>query len=259
VLAVAAHPDDIEFTMAGTLLLLRQAGAEIHMWNLANGSCGTVRHEKDEIVRLRWEEARASARKAGARVHPPLVDDLALFYDPATLSRVAAGIRTIKPRLLMVPSPQDYMEDHQNACRLAVSAAFVRGMRNFATEPPLPPWDGDVTVYHAMPHGMRDGMRRLIHSEYYVDVASVLPVKRAMLKAHRTQKEWLDESQGMDAYLLEMEKLAGDIGRLSGRFTFAEGWRRHSHLGFSQTETDPLPDLIGDKCWIDPRYGEALE
>ena len=36
VLAAAAHPDDIEFMMAGTLLLLKRAGAEIHMWNLAN-------------------------------------------------------------------------------------------------------------------------------------------------------------------------------------------------------------------------------
>ncbi|HEX5102756.1 MAG TPA: PIG-L family deacetylase, partial [Pirellulaceae bacterium] len=40
-LAVAAHPDDIEFLMSGTLMLLRKAGYDIHYWNLANGCCGS--------------------------------------------------------------------------------------------------------------------------------------------------------------------------------------------------------------------------
>ena len=40
-IAIAAHPDDIEFTMAGTLLLLKQAGFEIHYLNLATGNCGS--------------------------------------------------------------------------------------------------------------------------------------------------------------------------------------------------------------------------
>ena len=37
--AIAAHPDDIEFQMAGTLILLQRAGYEIHYMNIANGSC----------------------------------------------------------------------------------------------------------------------------------------------------------------------------------------------------------------------------
>ena len=62
-LAIGAHPADIEFMIAGTLLRLRDLGAEIHMWNLANGSCGTVVHTKDEIVRLR--ETIRRARQSG--------------------------------------------------------------------------------------------------------------------------------------------------------------------------------------------------
>ena len=41
-IAIAAHPDDIEFYMAGTLLLLKRAGYEIHYMNVANGNCGSV-------------------------------------------------------------------------------------------------------------------------------------------------------------------------------------------------------------------------
>ena len=69
VLAGAAHPDDIEFMMAGTLLLLRNAGAEIHIFNIANGSCGTVEYSKEEIIRLRRAEAEDAAREAGAIYH----------------------------------------------------------------------------------------------------------------------------------------------------------------------------------------------
>ena len=41
-LAIAAHPDDIEFYMAGTLLLLKGAGWEIHYLNLSSGNCGSA-------------------------------------------------------------------------------------------------------------------------------------------------------------------------------------------------------------------------
>src|SRR5258706_10330537 len=118
VLAAVAHPDDIEFVMAGTLLRLREAGAEIHMWNLANGCCGTATHSRAEIVKLRWKEALSSAGVAGAAMHPSLVDDIAVYYEPKVLARVAAVVRDVKPNIILTHSPQDYMEDHQNVCRL---------------------------------------------------------------------------------------------------------------------------------------------
>ena len=52
-LAMAAHPDDIEFMMSGTLLLLKKAGAEIHMCNLANGCYGSQVYSKDDAARVR--------------------------------------------------------------------------------------------------------------------------------------------------------------------------------------------------------------
>src|SRR5437868_15344374 len=93
VLAAVAHPDDIEFVMAGTLLRLKQVGCEIHMWNLANGCCGTATHDRGEIVTMRAKEAEASARIASATMHPSIADDLAIFYEPALLAQVAAVVR----------------------------------------------------------------------------------------------------------------------------------------------------------------------
>jgi LmbE family N-acetylglucosaminyl deacetylase len=244
VLAAAAHPDDIEFMMAGTLLRMKEAGAEVHMWHLANGHCGTLRHTREEIVRLRAAEAGASARLAGAVSHPPLFDDLAVFYDAPSLARVGAVLREIRPAIVLTHSPRDYMEDHQNVCSLIVTAAFARGMRNFMTEPPRGTWDAPVAVYHALPHGLRDGLGQLVKPDAYVNTAEVLARKRAMLACHASQKEWLDASQGLDAYLNEMERMSAEVGRMSGRFTHAEGWRRHSTLGFGPEGFDPLKELL---------------
>ena len=257
-LAAAAHPDDIEFLFAGTLLRLRDAGCEIHMWNLANGSCGTATEDKDTIVRIRRAEAEASAAVAGAHYHPPLADDLMLYYTQDLVARAAAVIRQVKPTIMLVPSPEDYMEDHTNACRILVTAAFVRAMRNFPCEPPTPPWDGPTVLYHALPHGLRDGLRRLVRPGQYVDIGPVLETKRKMLAQHRSQKDWLEASQGIGAYVSEMEAMCRRLGTMSGRFEFAEGWRRHSHLGFAGPDDDPLSELLGDACWTDPDYEAAL-
>lgn len=244
VLAAAAHPDDIEFMMAGTLLLLKQVGASIHMWNLANGCCGSRDQSRDETIRIRRRESLNSARLAGAELHESVFDDMAIFYDASSLARVAAKIREIRPTIILTHSPQDYMEDHQNVSRLIVSAAFARGMAMFATDPPRPATDGSVAIYHAMPHGLRDDLGRQVAADFHVDVASVWSVKCAMLAEHRSQKEWLDVSQGMDSYLRTMEDMALENGRMSGHCRLAEGWRRHNHLGFTRRGADPLQNML---------------
>jgi len=246
--AVAAHPDDIEFQMAGTLILLRQAGYEIHVMTIANGSCGTARHPKDEIIAIRRQESISAAASISAMYHESLTDDLAIFYEPQLLARMAAVMREVAPEILLVQSPEDYMEDHQNAQRLAVTAAFARGMRNFATEPPRNPVSQPVTVYHAQPHGNRDPLRRVVVPEIFVDISNVLEQKRAMLAHHVSQKAWLDETQGMDAYLDTMQMIGREVGVLSGRYTYAEGWRRRLHLGFCDAADDPLTVALGEAC-----------
>jgi LmbE family N-acetylglucosaminyl deacetylase len=248
-LAIFAHPDDIEFVAAGTLLLLRESAYEIHYMNLADGCCGSTIHGRKELARLRAEESRAACQVAGAIFHPPLCHDLEIFYDRPTLARLAAIVREIAPEILLTHSPVDYMEDHTNTCRLAVTAAFARGMPNFPTEPSRAAIDTVVTVYHAQPHGNCDPLGHAIMPTHFVDVATAMPTKTAMLACHQTQKRWLDESQGIDSYLHAMQQSAQAVGKLSGRFEFAEGWRRRLHLGFCSADADPLAAALGAKCY----------
>ncbi|MCF7848840.1 MAG: PIG-L family deacetylase, partial [Kiritimatiellales bacterium] len=116
-MAIGAHPDDIEFTMAGTLLLLKQAGYEVHYMNLANGSLGSQIHPAAKLRGIRRREAQAGAQLLGAVFHPSLVDDMEVYYEAKTLRRLAAVVREVGPEILLTHSPADYMEDHQNTCR----------------------------------------------------------------------------------------------------------------------------------------------
>lgn len=242
--AVAAHPDDVEFQMAGTLILLRAAGYEIHIMHIANGSCGTAEHSREEIIAIREREARSAAASIGAVYHNSLVDDIGIFYEPVVLARLSAVVREVAPEILLTHSPHDYMEDHQNAARLAVTAAFTRGMPNYITDPPRGPVSQPVTVYHAQPHGNRDPLRRLVRPEIYVDITSVMEQKRRMLANHISQKAWLDQTQGLDAYLDAMQENCREVGAMCQRYRYAEGWRRRLHLGFCDETANPLVSAL---------------
>jgi LmbE family N-acetylglucosaminyl deacetylase len=257
-IGIAAHPDDIEFAMAGTLVLLRQAGYEIHYFNLLSGHCGSVTESAARTRTRRRREARRAAAILGAIWHPPIAEDIEIVYSVPHLRKVAAVIRQARASIVLTHAVQDYMEDHMIAGRLAVTAAFAHGMRNFRTTPARPPYPDDVTVYHAMPHGLQDGLRRRVTAGAFVDTTSVQATKHAALAAHESQQDWLQASQGMNSYLQAMTDMSTAVGRLRGRFTHAEGWRRHLHLGFSGSAIDPLADALGSNYVVNADYERGL-
>jgi LmbE family N-acetylglucosaminyl deacetylase len=250
--AIAAHPDDIEFFMSGTFMMLGEVGYELHYMNVANGCCGTTQYDAATIARMRLEEAQAAANYANAVFHPPVCSDLEIFYDRTTLLKVASVMREVAPEIVLTHSPDDYMEDHMNTCRLAVTAAFSRCMPNFPVDPPRPAVFSPVTIYHAQPFSHRDPLRRLVEPDFFVDVTELVERKVAMLAKHESQKRWLDESQGHDSYLKTLRDLDAECGRMSGMFQYAEGWRRHLHLGFCGEEDDPIPKALHGKILKNP-------
>jgi N-acetylglucosamine malate deacetylase 1 len=249
-IAIAAHPDDIEFLMSGTLMLLRSHGYQIHYWNPANGCCGSSKYDAATIARIRREEAYAAARAIGATFHESICNDLEIFYDRKLLGKVASVIREVGPEIVLTHSPVDYMEDHTNACRLAVTGAFARGMPNFVTDPPRPAISTPVTVYHAQPYSHRDPLGKLIEPVLVVDTTDIIEQKKQMLSKHASQKLWLDESQGLNSYLDTMAELDAQVGRITGIFQYAEGWRRHLHLGFCGPNDDPLKTALKERVLV---------
>ena len=97
--AVAAHPDDIEFMMAGTLILLKQAGYEIHVMTVGNGSCGSEQHDAATIATIRRQECIDAAGQIGAVYHESLCPDLEIFYNKELLQRLASVMRDVAPTI----------------------------------------------------------------------------------------------------------------------------------------------------------------
>lgn len=245
--------------MAGTLLLLRERGWTIHYLNLSSGNLGSLTMSPAETARARRREARNAAKSLGATWHPPLCDDLEIFYDDRTIRKVCAIVREVGPDVVLTHSPRDYMEDHMNTARLAVTAAFARGIPGYRVSPSRKPVNRPVTLYHASPHGLRDGLRRRVLPGAFVDTTSVQDRKRAALACHASQRKFLDATQGMGSFVRTMDEFARELGKLSRRFRYAEGWRRHSHLGFCEEKADPLRAALGGKYLVNARYERLIE
>jgi LmbE family N-acetylglucosaminyl deacetylase len=251
VLVIACHPDDMEMMMGGTMLLLRQAGCAIHYINVANGCAGSVELPPARIAAIR------KAARLGAVIHPSLVDDLEVFPVPALIRRMTALVRQVKPDMVFTHSMEDYMDDHMNTARIAVAAVFQRNIQNYRSIPDEDAVFEDAMLYHSTPHILTDMMRRPIVPEIYVDVSTVIDAKEKLLACHASQKEWLDATQGFDSYLKSMRDLAAAVGAMSGRFSLAEGWRRHSHIGFTREDCNPLADILKERCVTASAAGEG--
>ena len=78
---------------------------------------------------------------------------------------------------------------------------------------------------------------------------------------HVSQKNWLDVSQGKDAYITDLLNKGKHFGKLSKHFEYAEGWVQHSHVGFCAPDFNPLVDALkatGD-VFVDPEYEVRLQ
>jgi N-acetylglucosamine malate deacetylase 1 len=256
-LAIAAHPDDIEFVMAGTLLLLRDTGWDIHYLNVTNGNMGSTVMSAEQTAKTRLREAKAAAKALGATWHAPFCDDLCVFYTEENIRRICAVVRDAKPSVVLTHALADYMEDHMITARLAVTASFTRGIPNYRSKPQRSASLEPCTIYHAMPHGQCTPTRVKVFPEIYVDTTSVHARKRESLACHASQKEWLDKTQGQESYLQTMDDFSRILGERTKKFRFAEGWVRHLHYGFGGADDDPLRDVLGKRYLANKAYARA--
>lgn len=254
VLALMAHPDDIEITCAGTLLLLKAAGWDVHLATMTAGDLGSATLGPAAIARIRRKEAAASAALLGGGYTCLGFKDLTIQHaEPA--KRIVAGVlREVRPDLLITHPPRDYMADHEETSRLAREAAFASTMPNWTTRP-VPgrrrgaaaprPCDHIPTLLYADPIDLVDWAGHRVPAQFLVDVSTVIDRKAEMLAAHATQREWLRQQHGEDEYLHWMRRLgatrAGEFGKRT--VTHAEGFVQH--LGHGFPKTDLLTPALG--------------
>ena len=108
VLALLAHPDDTEFLCAGTLFLLADRGAAIHVATLTAGDCGSTILPAAEICRVRLKEGERAAALLGAQFTSLKEKDLLVLYNRPTLRKVMELVRRdLRPSQIMTADAID--------------------------------------------------------------------------------------------------------------------------------------------------------
>ena len=192
VLAIGAHPDDLEILCGGTLARYAREGAEVTMCSVANGNRGSFVHSREEIAAIRAREAAASAELLGSRYVTLGVGDTELnAADETQRLAVTELIRSVDPDVVITHYNQDYMPDHNEVSNLVEAAIF------FATVP-LYETDSAPTVAVAPLYFMDTlGGVGFVPTEY-VDISDVHQTKLDALGCHESQVGWLLEHDGTD-------------------------------------------------------------
>ena len=232
ILAIHAHPDDVEILAGGTLALLAAAGHSITIATFTPGDCGSRDRGPEEIAAVRRREAAAAAAQIGASYLCLEMRDLAIFNDDPSRRHVTDVLRRTAPELVLAASPADYLCDHETASLLVRDACFAA---------PLPNYHTGSAPLQAIPHlyfmdsigGVdRDGV--VLRPDFVVNVEAAFERKRQMLAEHASQREWLRRHHGVDEYLVEMERWTRQRGALAG-VSFGEGFRRYRGHPYPQT------------------------
>ena len=244
ILAIHAHPDDVEILAGGSLARLAAAGHRIVIATMTPGDCGSHAHSPEEIAAIRRAEAARSAQHIGAEYRCLEFRDLAIFSDDASRRRVTELLRQAQPDLVLTASPVDYMCDHEATSELVRDACFAAPAGNYLTgaERPAPPLRAIPHLYFMDPIGGNDRDEQPVLPDFYADIAGTFQIKREMLAEHKSQREWLLQHHGIDDYLLMMESWTREIGRRAG-VELAEGFRRYK--GHPYPQEPLLEELLG--------------
>jgi LmbE family N-acetylglucosaminyl deacetylase len=243
-LAVMAHPDDIEFQCAGTLLRLRALGWQVHLATMTAGDCGSVDLPPEQISAVRRAEAAAAAERLGADYTClEQLDGLVFFGDPLVRLTVEL-VRRVRPQLIITHPPSDYMLDHEQ-CSVAMRAAsFIAPAPNFSTGAAQPAAAAAQVphLYYSDPLEGVDLYGQPVQPHCYLDISAVVDEKEALLACHASQREWLRAHHGLDEYLLGMRRWNAKRGAEVG-VAYAEAFRQHR--GHAYPPDDLLSSLLG--------------
>jgi bacillithiol biosynthesis deacetylase BshB1 len=186
-LAIGAHPDDVELGCGGTIAKLARHGRKVGILHLTRGEAGTRGTAEERLA-----EAERAAATLGA-VELAFLDcgDGSLRTGPAEEDALIEVLRTWRPDILLSPTPHDRHPDHGRAHRLVEAAAFYSGLAGRAPKcGPAPHRPGAVFSY--MQH---DGFE----PSFIVDVSADWGTKMDSLRAYRSQLFVAPEAQSGEA------------------------------------------------------------
>ncbi|GIV17076.1 MAG: hypothetical protein KatS3mg022_2511 [Armatimonadota bacterium] len=212
ILAIGAHPDDVEGSVGGTLTLMRQRGDTVRFLSVTDGGKGHYRQEYAENPRLLVERRMAEAERAAARIGAEFrclgTPDGGVYVTHETASSMIRAIRSFGepgrgPDLILVNRLNDYHRDHRVTAQLVLDAAYLLIVPTVCADTPalrkmpvIMYWHDDFT--EPVP----------FRADVVVGIDHVMETKIDMLCSHESQfREWIPYTMGMSPLPLTREQM----------------------------------------------------
>lgn len=216
ILAVGAHPDDIEIRCAGTLAKYYRRGDKITMVVVTDGRVGSNTIPQDKLVKVRRKEAEASAKHINAELIMMGYPDQFLFNTEETRKAMIDVIRKVSPDVILAPSLSDYHSDHVIAGQLCIDARTMAVIKLIKTD--FEPCEKTPHLYFV------DTAAGLgFTPEEFVDISDTIDVKKQMLLEHRSQVNFMYELRG--AEFESMVEVTARYRGLQAGVRYAEGFQ----------------------------------
>jgi bacillithiol biosynthesis deacetylase BshB1 len=178
VLAIGAHPDDIELACGGTVAKLVQQGHKVALCDLTQGELGT-RGTRE----IRTEEAQKAAKILGVETRRNLqIPDGNIEVNKSNLLKIITLIRELKPSLLIIPYGVERHPDHVHTSELCREAWYYSGLEKIKTKL------GGKTQERHRPHHYFEFMQWLeFEPAFIVDISDTFDLKMKSVRAHASQ------------------------------------------------------------------------
>jgi LmbE family N-acetylglucosaminyl deacetylase len=229
VLAIGAHPDDIEINCVGTLIKCKKRGDEVFACHMSDGDMGHVTIMPKELGEIRRKEAQTSGALAGISVIWGGSHDLDIYDEKGARDRLVKIIRDVRPDVIITHGQDDYMPDHTAVAKLVFDASFSASCPHYLPEL------GDATPVCPI-YLMNNASGINFIPDLYVDITEEMELKQKMFACHESQIVWLRDHDNVD-YVEQVEILARFYGLQCGvkyaecfRECLASGRQRASRL-----------------------------
>lgn len=218
VVAVGAHPDDVEEGCAGTLARFASEGPRVTIATLTNGEKGAYDDpgaSYEDVVRVRTEEARATAQVIGPEFWTLGAEDQQLFDTKELRLALADILRRVTAGLVLAPPPVDYQADHIRAGEIAREAVHLAASPQIRTEHQALHEDPALYFYDPV-----TGLK--FQPTIYIDITDHMPTKREMLGKHVSQLAASKEEHVWS--LLDMVEIVARFRWVQAGVMYAEGF-----------------------------------
>ena len=222
ILAIGAHPDDVELNCAGTLAKYAALGHKVFIATATSGNIGSATLPKEEIAAVRKAEAAKSAAIIGAEYLCLDYDDELFYEDVSVRIAFINLVRHCRPHIILTHNPHDYNPDHMLTSKIVTDIEVMLPIAKIKTEEA--PWEVMPQVYFFEP---AKGLG-FVPTDY-VDITEQFETKCRMLLCHESQKQWMaDNYAGFsadDTFIEDMKITSAYRGMQCG-VKYAEGFIR---------------------------------